>query len=135
MYRPELFRRATCSRKAKTAVLSIIDELVLVSESMRRDGINGLESEVEGVSDTFAREMLRMVADSVEPAFVQSFGLTYIESARKSGVKLLKDMVVLEGVVSIARRESPNLLWHRLRAYLGEVMFHAQYPVNPDGTL
>jgi flagellar motor component MotA len=127
MYCHALFEKSACSTKARISVIKVIKELLELSKEIEKDGLIALEERVEGVSDNFCKELLRMVADLVDPAFISSFGLTYIESAHKSGATLLKDMVVLEAVLSIARRESPGLMWQRLRAYLGDSMYQLRF--------
>jgi chemotaxis protein MotA len=72
-----------------------IDTLVSLSEKARREGILGLEKDIEKIHDPFFRKALQLIIDGTEVTVLKNIletEIAYIEDRHKKGILLFQKM-------------------------------------------
>ncbi len=75
-------------KKPNDEPLIVIDQLVELAMTARREGILSLEEKIEGYSDDFLQNGIRLIVDGVDPELVRSIletELSYIEARHEAG--------------------------------------------------
>ena len=88
---PSLFRKVF--QKIDEDPLLIINQLVDLATVARREGILALEDKIEGYTDEFFKNGVRLVVDGVDPDLVRSImetELAFIQSRHESGVAMFE---------------------------------------------
>lgn len=73
--------------------LDVIDNLVGLATTARREGILSLEEKIEGYADPFFKNGVRLVVDGVDPELVRSImetELTFVESRHEAGASIFE---------------------------------------------
>lgn len=73
--------------------LDVIDELVMLATTARREGILSLEEKIEGYTDEFFKNGIRLVVDGVDPELVRSIletELSFVEARHESGAAIFE---------------------------------------------
>lgn len=80
-------------KKPKDEPLAVIDQLVELAMTARREGILSLEEKIEGYSDEFLKNGIRLIVDGVDPELVRSIletELSYIEARHEAGAGIFE---------------------------------------------
>ena len=73
--------------------LDVIDELVKLATTARREGILSLEDRIDSYADDFFKNGLRMIVDGVDPDLVKSImetELSFVESRHEAGAAMFE---------------------------------------------
>jgi hypothetical protein len=119
MMKFELLRNAACSREEKLPLLSTIMEMLALQYQARREGFLALEEKIEDLPDAFARDLLSMVINSMEPDHILRYAETFIAVSGLAGATLLKAMIILEAMRGIQAGDTLDVSYLMLKAYLG----------------
>jgi chemotaxis protein MotA len=74
---------------------STIDEIVVMAERARREGILGLEQYLKSIQDPFFRNAIRLIVDGTEVTSLREIletEMTYIAERHKSGITLFRKL-------------------------------------------
>jgi len=90
---PQYLKLAFISRFPEP--LEVIDQMVRLSEKARREGILGLEKDINKIDDPFFRKALQLVIDGTEVTVLKDIletEIAYIEDRHKKGILLFQKM-------------------------------------------
>ena len=119
----ELREYIKCSKEEKRDCLPLIEEIVGWAEMAVKGGLLDLEDEVIGVKNQLLKTGMSLVIDGCESEIVKSVMDDMIVASGKTGVELLRQLIVREGVLSIQSGYNPRIIELRLSAMLGEEIF------------
>ncbi|MDR0272257.1 MAG: hypothetical protein LBI27_02945 [Clostridiales bacterium] len=120
----ELFK---ASKKERLTCLSTVDEMVRLSMIARSQGCLALEEEAEKEENKFLSFGLMLAVGGVGPELIQDILEKYIIASGKTGVELLRQAIMLEGILSITAGLNPRIIKDKLTIMLGEDVY-----LNPD---
>lgn len=120
-----------CTREERLSCVPLIGEILRLSEFARNKDLSRLESEAGKVSHALLKQGLLLAVDGTDPRLTEEIMNISIVYSHKTGVELLKDIIILDGVLSIQTGYNARLIETRLLSYLGEDVFEdAQKIIN-----
>ena len=125
-YSFEIRKYVECSKEEKLSCVSVINDVVYLANVARREGILALESEIQKSSNSYLKRGILFVIDGIVPNMVAGIlGITSVFGF-KTGVELLKELIMVEGILSIQAGENPRIIEEKLLSFLGDAMDDAR---------
>lgn len=115
----ELARRMNSGDEDKRALGPLIRRFVDLSRKARREGFQSLEAETASVEDPLFRIGLRLVGEGLAGEPLEDILSTYLLSMDEKGWPFLRACVTIEGLLSLAEGDDPDLMIRKLVAYYG----------------
>ncbi len=115
-----IYDRMACTVKEKRELLPFIEELVKYSDTARREGILGLENELDNMQPRMLRKGMHMAVDGFDPDLVQSHLFHYALCGGAKGKELLRNMLITEAVLAIQQGDNPHIVRENLLSLMGE---------------
>jgi len=116
----ELRRLMECTREDKLACLPLIDKIVGLANTARSQGLLALEDIIPDLGDYLLKTGISMLVDGRDQDTTYEIMTTHIIASYKTGVDLLRQMIICDGVLAIQAGVSPRLISEKLVSYLGE---------------
>ena len=116
----ELRRLMECTREDKLACLPLIDKIVGLANTARSQGLLALEDIIPDLGDYLLKTGISMLVDGRDQDTTYEIMTTHIIASYKTGVDLLRQMIICDGVLAIQAGISPRLISEKLVSYLGE---------------
>jgi hypothetical protein len=86
----------------------------------RREGLLALEETVNKPgTDPFLKVAVNFIIDGIDSELVKEILKTIMETEQYTGFELLKNTIIIEGVLSVQAGENPILIRRKLPAFLG----------------
>ena len=123
-----------CSAEEKKMLVPVIDAIVDIAQVTRKQGLLVLDEKIREMPDSFTRLGMRLLVDGTDPELVNAMLEIHMVASSRTGVGLLEQMIIKEGLLSIQSGETPQYTRKKLYAYLGED-FAAFGDENDDGQL
>jgi flagellar motor component MotA len=120
MHSFELRKYVECTREERIACASVVKEMVELAILAREKGVDALLETAEQHSNPFLRKGLLLVCDGTDPRLVSDILETCCVFSFKQGAALLKDCMMLEGILSIQAGENPRIIQEKQLAFLGD---------------
>ena len=118
-YETVFYDRMQCSREKKKECVKLIASVISLAEKARRMGLLALEDDFAHVKDPFMKKGLQLVVDGTDPVLVRDILSVSMHSSNFKGVKLLKTVITLEGILSIQSGDNPRIVADKLSAFFG----------------
>lgn len=115
----ELARRMNCGDEEKRALGPLVRRFVDLSRKTRREGFQSLEAEAASIEDPLFKIGLRLVAEGLAGEPLEDILSTYLLASDEKGWPFLKACVTIEGLLSLAEGDDPDLMVRKLVAYYG----------------
>lgn len=121
--------RMVCSTEDRRAVVPLIDAIVKAAEQARTSGLLSLERNLDGLEDELLRLGLQLVVDGTDPEIIRDLLTTRVLSSNQKGKRLVEQLIIVDGVLSIQAGDNPRIIEARCFAFLGEdaSQLHAAY--------
>ena len=116
----ELRKLMECAKEEKLSCIPLIDKIAEVSAEAKRDGLPRLEELIPGLDDHLMRYGITKVTEGCDPALIDRLMEIYIIASYKTGVDLLRQMIIRDGVMGIAEGIETEVLRENLMVWLGE---------------
>jgi len=104
--------RRECFKTAK--------DIVEIAAEVRRNGLLSIDEKIPKMDDAFLRKYMQLAVDSIDPEIINRLAQTHIIANNYKGKKLLKSVLIKEGVVSIVNGENPLFIKQKLAIYFGD---------------
>ena len=115
----ELRKYIECTKEEKRPLLKTINEIIDLANITRREGLIVLEQKMKESDDNFMKTGLELVLEATDPKFVKAIMKTLMITSFKTGAKLLKQLIITEGVLLVQAGTNPRIIGEQLLAYLG----------------
>jgi hypothetical protein len=115
-----------CSAEEKKSCLATIDAIGKIAGIVKDQGALALEDAYdEAVGDFLLQTGIKLIMDDVQVDEIKAILETYIVSSYKTGVELLRQVIVLQGILEIldgkeSWYKNPQRIKQKLYAFLGE---------------
>ena len=119
MINMQLRKYIECTKEEKKPLLNIINEMVVLANVARQEGILALEQRAQELDDMFMKTGLELIIDGTDSEIVRDIMETTIITSFKTGAELIKQIITVEGLLGVQAGENPRNLEMRLLAYLG----------------
>jgi len=121
MFNFEIRKYTECSNDEKRGLPPVIDCLVELAVTARDGGgVHVLEKRMPEINDDFLKLGIGLLLDGTDTNVVQDILDTAVIFSYKTGVELLKQLIIREGVLGISRGYNPMIIKTHLWKYLGE---------------
>ncbi len=104
----KLLDQSCCSEEEKRDLVPLFVELLSLHHSFKDEGISAIESEAGTTNQEFLNEALRHVLAGVKPEKLDRFLMKTIKKSRFTGKKLLEQLMIRQGVLSIVTDNHPT---------------------------
>ena len=116
-----------CSLEDRLNLLTQVNEIIKLANAARNGGVLSLEEVIQGCNDKFLKSGILIVCDGTDHDTTRQMMENIVISSGKKGAELLKQVITLEGILSIQEGENPRVIGFKLTAMLGEdVLFSEQ---------
>jgi len=123
-----------CTIEEKLSCIPIIEELISLAITARREGILALEDKAIESNETFVKYGIALIVDGTYPELVKDMLESLMIASGKCGVELLKQYIIRTGVLSVQAGENPGIVAEKLLFLLGDNMaekvFSEEIPSN-----
>jgi len=116
----ELRKLMECTKEEKLSCLPLIDSILELARSARHNGVLALEDRIPEFEDYLLKTGLSIMVDGCSVIDNKEVMDTLIVTSGKTGVALMRQMIIRDGIVAIQEGENPGFIAKRLNAYLGE---------------
>ena len=116
----ELRKLMECTKEEKMSCLPLIDSIMEIARAARHNGVLALEDRIPEFEDHILKAGVTIIVDGCSREDNKEVMDTLIISSGKTGVALMRQMIIRDGVLAIQDGENPSLIIKRLNAYLGE---------------
>ena len=116
----ELRKQMECAEEEKQLCLPVIDKIIDIVNIARNQGILVLEDKIPEIDDYLLKVGIQLMVDGLSPEYILEVMDKMITASQKTGVELMQQLIIRDGVLSIQAGESPSLVLLKLYAYLGE---------------
>lgn len=120
MFNLELRKLLECTKEEKLSCLPLIDKLIELAKEARYNGALSLEERIPDFDDYLLKMGITLIVDGCSPEDNNAILETLIINSGKTGVGLLRQMIIRDGVLAIQAGYNPGLIAKKLNAYLGE---------------
>jgi flagellar motor component MotA len=97
---------------------TLVTQLVAYARKARREGLLSLEQETEGAVSPLLKLGLQLVVDGIDPSLTRQI-MTNCVLRHGTGLELLKDLLITEGILRIQEGTNPSVLAALLLSYIG----------------
>jgi flagellar motor component MotA len=115
----ELARRMNSGDEEKRALGPLVRRFVDLSRKTRREGFQSLEAETASIDDPLFKIGLRLVSEGLAGEPLEDILSTYLLASDEKGWPFLRACVTIEGLLSLAEGDDPDLMVRKLVAYYG----------------
>lgn len=116
-----VLEKALCSTEEKRAFFPLIDQIIGFCALARRDGILVLEPIIKGDDvHPLLEKGLRLAVDGTDPDVICKTLYYYSICGGAKGKELLRNIIILEGVLAVQTGCNPRLLKETLLSLLGD---------------
>lgn len=125
-----LREKAYCTYEEKLSCLSIVSKILKYIEMVRNGGTLVLEEEMKSEENLLLTRGVARIIDGRESGMIMRELENYIVFSNFTGAELLKNLIVLEGVLLIHAGVHPDLSKAVLLSYFGldgEAMYASMY--------
>lgn len=120
LWNAELTKRLACSDKDKAALPQIVEEMLVVSDKARNEGILPFVSTDESSKQpAMLRYGFKLIAEGLSPEVLEEILAIYLSTSTLVGFEFLKQCIYVEALLSIAAGDSRDLLLRKLAPYCG----------------
>ena len=116
----ELRKQIECTEEEKLTCLPVINRIMEFAIIARNQGLLSLEEHISGIDDYLLKAGMKVVVDGLSPEYTFNILNKMITASGKTGVELIKQLIIRDGILSMQAGEAPNLVLLQLHAYLGE---------------
>lgn len=109
-----------CPPEEKRALLPLVEQLAGLADCARRDGILVLESRLDTLQPPLLQKGLRLAVDGTDPDYIRQILFYYSICGGAKGVALLRNFVIMEGVLSIQRGDNAFMVRDSVLALFGD---------------
>lgn len=115
----ELARRLSCSEEDKRQITPLIRRFMDLARRAAREGFQSLKTSISADDDPLFVLGLRLVIEGLPEEALEDVLSTYLVTESRSGWPFLKACILIEGLLSLAAADEPDLLARKLVAYYG----------------
>ena len=108
-----------CKPKQARALLPLVDEFVRLAEKARLKGLNCLGEDLGSISDPLMALGVELSLDEIDPNDLRQILMMRIITGGRKRAGLLREIMILEGCLSLRALDNPKLLRERMLALLG----------------
>jgi len=112
--------RMDFSAEERRECFAAAKEMVQIAADVRRNGLLSIDEKIPKMDDAFLRKYMQLAVDSIDPETINRLAQTHIIANNYKGKKLLKSVLIKEGVLSIVNGESPKYIKEKLATYFGD---------------
>ena len=106
--------------KDKRACFDTAKTIVEIVHDVRRNGILFLDEKIPAYEDSLLRLGLRLAVDSLHPDMIKEIMQTWVISGNYRGAELLRQLMIIDGLMAIVHGNSPGTVSYKLGAFFGE---------------
>ena len=111
-----------CDNEEKEKCRCIIDKIKYLNDiAQNRSNSLILENAVKDINEPLLEQGVMLMVDGACQDLIVDILGTKIEYGNKTGVELLKDIIILAGVLSIHDGDTSYILEEKLNAFLGDI--------------
>jgi hypothetical protein len=115
----DLVRRLQCRDDEKKGLGPLAARLMDLDRKARSEGFLALEGELPSIDDPLLSVGLRLVIEGVSGEALEDILATYLLIEDRSGWPFLKACATVEGLLSLAESDDPELLLRKVLPYFG----------------
>ena len=119
MLNMELRKYIECTYEEKKPVLDVINEIIDLANLTRKQGVLALEEQADKMEEGLLRLLIELICDGIDPQTVEKIADNTIFASFETGAKLLEQIIIKEGMLSIQEGENPMVIETKLLALLG----------------
>jgi len=112
-------KRIECTVEEKKSLLPLIDEITEASAKFRKQGLLGLEEVCNNTANELLKQGLEFAIDGKDLLVMRNEIKQLLGSSQQTGVDLLSEYIIVEGVLSLAEGYVPRITRDHLNMYLG----------------
>ena len=116
----EIRKHVECTLEEKLTCVSLINQMINLSRIVRQDGILSLEKIMDTEEDFLLRKGLLLLISGCRRDAIEDVLGTITACSFKTGVELLRQLIIGERIVSIVNGDPTWLVQDKLTAFLGE---------------
>ena len=116
----ELRKQMECTEEEKLECLPVINKIMEYVNIARDQGLLSLEEHIPGIDDNFLKAGMQVMVDGLSPEYTFSILNKMIMASNKTGVDLIKQLIIRDGILAMQAGEAPGPVLLQLHAYLGE---------------
>ena len=116
----KLLTEINCDDKDRDECFGIIATLLYYNKKGRHNGLSSLGAISRSIEDHFLKTGLELIYNGSPEEYIYNILMTYICSSRSTNAVLLRRLIILEGVLSINSKQSPEDLVLRTTSLLGD---------------
>ena len=115
-----LSNRMDFSDEDRRECFATAKELVRIAQDVRMNGLLSIDDKIPKMEDFFMRKYMQMAVDSIDPETIEKLSQTHIVANNYRGKKLLKSVLIKEGIVAITNGNNPKAIKEMLEIYFGD---------------
>ena len=115
----EMRKDIECTDEERHACLAVIRDIVKMAEKTRSQGLLALEDYIAASDDYLIKKGIGLLVDGQHMEFVKQSLSNLIISSHKKGAELLKQLIIMDGLLLIQAGNNPRIIDDYLRCYLG----------------
>jgi Flagellar motor component len=115
----DLVRRLQCRDDEKKGLGPLVKRLMDLDRKARSEGFLALEAELPSIDDPLLSVGLRLVIEGVSGEALEDILATYLLIEERAGWHFLKACATVEGLLSLAESDDPELLARKVLPYFG----------------
>jgi len=116
-----LANKAACSAEDQASLITIVKELVLLSELVSKKGLLALEEELRNVSDPLLKIGLQLIIDKIDLDNIRDILDSDIYYNESNGRELLKKIIIREGLLRIQAGDPARIVKICTSVFLNKV--------------
>lgn len=114
-----IFSKFDFSEVDKEKCIPLIEEIMRLSETARKQGLLILEDDLHTIKDPYLKMGIRLVIDGTEPELVEEILDRIIFFSNAASERVLEYCIMRTGILAIQTGNNPHILHHQLYAYIG----------------
>lgn len=118
--------RLEFSADEKRACFDIAKRFPILAFKVRKQGLLSVEEEIAATHNAFLKIALQLAVDSTAPEHIKNIMQNWIIFGNYRGEKLLRRLIIIDGVLMLAKGDNPNHINTVLASFFGEAL-HAEY--------
>jgi flagellar motor component MotA len=115
----EIRKYVECTNEEKQSCVPVINQLFALALQVREKGIPSLEQRITDTGDYLLMLGLGLLVDNTNTDVVSNILDTAITFSCKTGVDLLAQLIIREGILGISHGYNPKIIEVHLWRYLG----------------
>jgi len=115
-----LSSRMDFTTEDKRECLATAKLIVDLTQKARGGGLLALEEDVDALNDTLLKKAINLIVDGINQEDVRKILQNYIIVGNYRNRRLLKRILIMEGMLALQRGSSPIIILELLASYFGE---------------